>query len=363
MVDNVLYDYPQTGIANGATTTYESFQCWQYNGVKLAIYTDRDCTGYIDFSTDNSNWDSSIPFTIEANVNEVHIYKPMRKWFRIRISNASGADSTFVRMQTILSGDAILTSGLNSNIQTDADALVVRPYDYNIMIANGLIQNQAVTIKDGVVADIDTGTVPEDLWSEGGVYTGFPTGATEEGQIVIAGADTGTVWYSYLESDTSTDYTFASKAVTGAGNYDLGHNIYRCNFAYFVGSAVNVGKITIRHKTTTANVFVTIDANIGQSYCGAYTVPYGSSVFIDRWNGNMRGSTSGSLDGYVYYRAYGESYRLRFPFELQYGSLYFDEVDYLVKIPQRVDFIPRIVAASTNNLGVKFSYRVLKIKS
>lgn len=35
--------------------------------------------------------------------------------------------------------------------------------------------------------------------------------------------------------------------------------------------------------------------------------------------------------------------------------------DYLIAIPQRVDFIPRILVSSANNLAVKFSYRFVKV--
>jgi len=99
--------------------------------------------------------------------------------------------------------------------------------DFNILVAEGLFQNRQATIKDGLNLDIDTGSVPEDVTNEGGVYAGFPTGAVEAAQIVVAGADTGTVYYSYMATSTDTDYTMASKAVAGAGTYALGHNIWR----------------------------------------------------------------------------------------------------------------------------------------
>jgi hypothetical protein len=189
--------------------------------------------------------------------------------------------------------------------------------------------------------------------------------AAAAAEIVVAGADTGTVYYSYMATDTSTDYTFATKAVAGAGTYSLGHNIWRCNFAYFVANsttAFNVGDITIRHTATPANVFVVIPTGYSQSFCSAYTVPFGSSIYLDTVRGNMRGSSTGSLDGFFWYRPFGESPRLRFPFELQYGGLYFDDIDYLVKVPARTDLIPRITTSSANNLQAKISYRFIKVR-
>jgi hypothetical protein len=300
---------------------------------------------------------------VAAGANEVHRLTVTRKYFRVRFTNTSASNQTYFRLQSLAGSQHALTSALNSVIQSDADATTVRPLDFNLMVAEGLYQNRNNTIKDGINFDIDTGSVPEDITNEGGTYTGFPASPVAA-EIVVAGADTGTVYYSYMATDTDLDYTFASKAVTGAGTYSLGHNIWRCNFAYFVKNsttALNVGDITIQ-ATGGANVFCVITTGYGQSFCAAYTVPYGSSVYIDRFTGNLRGSTSGSIDGAFWYRPYGESPRYRFPFELQYGTLYFDDVDYLIKVQARTDMIPRALSSSANNLTAKFSYRLIKVK-
>jgi hypothetical protein len=349
-----------------ATFTGTGKDVSQFPAVTVAVKTDYAGTLYIEFSPDNTNWDSSLSYLVAADTNEVHRVTVTRKYMRVRFTNTSASNQTYFRLQTTLGQQTNLTSSLNSTIQADADATAVRPLDFNLMVAEGLYENRQNTIKDGLNADIDTGSTPEDITNEGGTYAGFPTGAVEAAEIVVAGADTGTVYYSYLASNTSTEYVFGSKAIAGAGTYALGHNIYRCNFAYFVSTNVavfNVGAITIRNTPTTANVFCVIDIGFSQSYCAAYTVPYGSSIYIDRFSGNVKGSTSGSLDGFIWYRPFGESPRLRFPFELQFGTLYFDDVDYLVKVPERVDFIPRIITSSANNLSAKFSYRIIKIKS
>jgi hypothetical protein len=239
----------------------------------------------------------------------------------------------------------------------------MRGIDYNQSVSDGKFSGRNFTIKDGINTDIDTGTVPEDLHDSGGAYAGFPS-TPEEGQIVVAGADTGTVYYSYMASSTDTDYTFGTKAITGAGNYDLGHNIWRCNYAYFdSGSATNVGAITIRHKVTTANVFCSILAGNGQTFCGAYTVPYASAVYIDRITASVRGTTSAvTADCFFYQRSNGASPLLRFPFVVTFGALYFDDIDYAIKIPALTDIIPRVTNVSASNTILHVSYRILKVK-
>lgn len=348
----------------GATFTGTGQDVLGFASVVVAALTDQAGTLYLDFSTDNTNWDSSLSFAVAASTNEVHRITVTRRYVRVRMTNTSASNQTYLRLQSMAGSQPALTSALNSLIQSDADAALVRPLDFNLMVAEGLYQNRSNTIKDGINSDIDTASVPEDLSNEGGAYAGFPA-AADAAEIVVAGADTGTVYYSYMATDTDTDYTFGSKAIAGAGTYSLGHNIWRCNFAYFVASTTtvfNVGDITIRHAATPTTVFCVISTGVSQSYCAAYTVPYNSSIYLDRISGTLRGSASGSLDGFFWYRPYGESPRLRFPFELQFGTLYFDDVDYLIKIPARTDIIPRIVTSSANNLYAKVSYRFIKTR-
>lgn len=352
-------------LTSGTTFTGTGEDVSNYNSLVFSCETDQVGTLYAEFSSDNSNWDSSLSFEIYAGINEVHRLTISKKYFRIRLTNTSASNQTYLRLQTLYGSHSALTSALNSIIYDDEDATIVRPLDFNLMVAEGLYYDRTNTIKEGINFDIDTGSVPEDITNEGGTYHGFVS-AAGAAEIVVAGADTGTVYYYYMATDTDLDYTFGTKTVTGAGTYSLGHNIWRCNFAYFVNTgsptSFNAGNITIRLTAAPTSVFVVIPTGYSQSFCAAYTVPYGSSVYIYKFNGNMRGSATGSLDGIFYYKPYGESPRYRFPFELQYGTLYFDDVDYLIKIPQRVDFIPRILTSSANNLSAKFSYRLLKVK-
>lgn len=355
-----------TALDNGQTFTGEYRNVSKFNSVVTAVKTDTNAILYVDFSPDGINTDSTLTFNVAANVNEVHRIVVTRPYYRIRITNNSGSNQTYLRATALLGSQSALTSTLNSQIQADADTTVVRPLDFNLLVAENLYQNRQQFIKDGFNNDIDSLSVPEDINNEGGVYAGFPLGTPETGQIVVSGADTGTVVYAFMASIDDTDYTFASFDVTGAGTYTLPHNIYRCNFAFFInttatrGTASNVGDITIRNTPTTTNVFCVIPAGYGQTFCSAYSVPAGSAVFIDRITGSVRGSTSGSMDGFFWYRGFNESPRLRFPFELQFGTLYFDDVDYLIRIPEKTDFCPRIIAASANNLQAKISYRIIK---
>lgn len=353
-----------TPLNTGATFTGTATDVSKYSSVTVACRTDQNGSMTVQFSPDGTNWDSTLTFVLTANTNEVHRIVVTRQYVRVTVSNTSASNQTFLRLQTLIGQQSALTSALNSIVQSDQDTQVVRSMDFNLMVAEGLYQNRGNTIKDGITGNITTGAVTQDVWSNGGVYTGFPS-ATAGAEIVVAGADTGTVYYSYMATDTDTDYSFGTLAITGAGTYVLGHNVWRSNFAYFVASTTtvfNVGLITMRHTATPANIFWQIPVGYSQTYCAAYTVPYRSSIYLDRINGNVRGSANGTLDGFFWYKPYNESPRLRFPFELQFGGLFFDDIDYLVKIPERVDIMPRILNSSANNLVGKISYRFVKVK-
>jgi hypothetical protein len=350
-------------LAGGATYTGTGEDVSVFASVVVASLSDVNGTLQVQFSPDNINWDSTLVYETTGAINEVHRITVTRRFMRVRYINGSTAQG-FLRLQTLLGKQQTLTSSLNSVIQADADATIVRPLDFNLMVAEGLYQNRNNTIKDGINFDIDALSVPEDLWDNGGLYTGF-VAAPVAAQINVAGADTGTVFYSYMATATDTNYTFASIAVAGAGNYALGHNVYRCNFMYFVASTnvFNVSVITLRETATPTNIFVTIPIGLSQSYCAAYTVPFGATAYIDRITTNLRANTAGSCDGYFYFKPATESPRYRFPHEYNNQYVYFDDIDYLISIPSLTDIVPRITFSSANNLVAKISYRLILRRS
>lgn len=360
-----LLNSTDTPLNTGQTFTGDVEDVSQYSAVVVACKTDQDGNLFIEFSVDGTNWDSTLTYSVRASVNEVHRIVCTRPFFRVRFINSSAGNQNYLRLSTMKGNYTALTSSLSTAIQSDADTTVVRPLDFNLLVAEGLYENRQNFVKDALTPNIASGAVTQDLWTTSGAYTGFTT-VVEEGQVVVSGADVGTLVFPYLASSDDLDYSFFTLQINGAGTYNLGINIWRSNFAYFIaanGTSFNVGNIQLRHRTTTANVFWNIDAGRSQTYCNAYTTPKNASAYIDRITGNLRGSASGSLDGYFFYKPLGESPRLRFPFELQFGSLYFDDVDYLIKIPQQVDIMPRIVTSSANNLVAKLSYRFILVKN
>lgn len=101
-----------------------------FNTITHAAKTDKAGTLYLEFSPDGSNADSSLSFSVAADTNEVHRLSCTRRYFRMRFTNTSASDQTYFRAQTLLGNHPLLTSALNSTIQSDADTIISRSILY-----------------------------------------------------------------------------------------------------------------------------------------------------------------------------------------------------------------------------------------
>jgi len=110
----------------GATFTGVGEAVWQYPSVVVACKTDQNGTLYIEFSPDNTNWDSSLSFLVTAGTNEVHRITVTRPYYRVRFTNTSGGSQTYFRLTTLFGSQTPLTSALNAPIQSDSDAIPVK---------------------------------------------------------------------------------------------------------------------------------------------------------------------------------------------------------------------------------------------
>lgn len=351
----------------GVTFTGTAEDVSKYNSLVIAAKTDQDGSLFVDFSNDGTNWDSILTFTIIASTNEVHRLTITRKYLRVRFTNTSASNQTYLRLQSTFGNQTQLTSSLSSTVQQDADALTVRTIDPEIAIAKGLFEGYSIVQKFGRNGDIDTASVPEDIWNGGGTYTGFPTGAPEEFQVFSSSAsDTGVLTFTYLPATTSTAYVTATVTLNGTTPVNTGVTGYRMHTAqYNTGSPTtfNVGTLTIRHRTTTANVFCVMPIGRSQTNVAAYTVPFGYTAHIRRLFCRVIGSTTGIVDGALWIRGTGMSPRLRRPFTSATADA-FEELPYGgITVASQSDIQVRISSASANNLDVIAGYDIILIKN
>lgn len=169
-------------------------------------------------------------------------------------------------------------------------------------VARGNVVGQTNVNFFGRNPDVDTASTPEDVWLGGGAYTGHPTGSPETIEVfsssandTSAGTGARTVQIEGLATKTSTAYTTENLTMNGTSAVTSSGTWYRINkiTVLTAGSVgTNDGTITVRHTTTTANVFAQLSAGSGRSAVGAWTVPDGTTLFI---NGLYIGGTRSLL--------------------------------------------------------------------
>jgi hypothetical protein len=222
----------------------------------------------------------------------------------------------------------------------------------------GMLPGATLLSKFGRNPDVDTGTLPEDLCTLGGAYTGFPTGTTEPLSIVSTSAsDTGNVTVFGLRSTTSTSYQTETIALNGTTPVITSNSYYRSHYMLYNNSqanGTNLGTITAKHQTTTSNVFLTAVAGMGHSQEGVYTIPFSRRGLLSqvRIQTNIVTGSSDYVSCVLWIRPYGASPRMSGPlFSTSTSGMH---TGWLapVNLPSLTDITLRITGASANNLDI-----------
>lgn len=150
-----------------------------YDSVIIAVKTDQDGTYQIQFSNDNTNWDSTLTRYYRTDqIEPPHRFTITRRYCRVIFTNTSGVAQTYLRLQTTFGTKSALNTPLDANMSQDYDAIATRPTDYKTEVALGRRQGATLWNKFGYNADVDTATDPEVVASWGGTFTPMTTART-----------------------------------------------------------------------------------------------------------------------------------------------------------------------------------------
>jgi len=166
---------------------------------------------------------------------------------------------------------------------------------YSLQIAKGDIPGTALFEKFGKIADIDIADPATDIWNGGGNYTGFPSEVetmeirSSSAADTVAGTGARTVRISNLLDATGAEMPPITVNMNGTSWVSLGATTYwrggtRIEVLTAGTGEENAGEITLRHTTTTANIFAVMPVGKNQTAIAAYTVPLGKTLYISRMN-------------------------------------------------------------------------------
>jgi len=149
----------------------------QYNSVVVAVNTDQDGTYTVQFSNDNTNWDSTLTrYYRTAQIEPPHRFTITRKYCRVVFTNTAVSNQTYLRLQTTFGEKTDLNAPLDSTLAQDYDATVVRPTEFHTEVALGRRQGSTTWNMFGYNLDIDIGTEAIQPW--GGAFAFNTTGET-----------------------------------------------------------------------------------------------------------------------------------------------------------------------------------------
>lgn len=220
--------------------------------------------------------------------------------------------------------------------------------------------------KFGNNKDIDTATVPEDLWNGGGLYTGHNAVAAETVEVFSSDANdtsAGTGARTIRIIGLDADYNEQSETVTlnGLTAVDTVNTYIRLQRALVLTAGTggaNAGTITARQKTTTANVFFVMPIGQNQTHAGAFTIPAGYTGYITQalFDINRAGTGGGAFDRSadvdIYCRPFGGVYNSKFPVSITTGNGIVKYLEAPIIVTEKTDIVLRCGSVSADNTDV-----------
>ena len=352
-----------------------------YGGIAVLAYSDvASADGGLLFqsSQDGTNWDSSLPVTLEANKREIHTLAVISKYFRVVYTNGSSAQSEF-RLETMYTpGDGKLTSRAQQQITDDYDVQLVRVVsDYGTDVGAGLNTDRSVISKFGESIGVGTGYEPVAI---GQVYqTPQASGATalrvKAGNTNDTAAGSGAREVTLEGLDETGAFVTEALATAGTSASSVTTTTWLRVFRAFVSAsgtyataAAGSHAAAIVIETTGGTVWATIDATgfpKGQSQIGVYTIPLGKVGYVREYHLSVSTSGAKTVDFIMFQRqnileASPPYSGMRAIHELLgIGSSVDFEYKIPVKLPALTDFGFMAKGASTPDASVEFTIELV----
>lgn len=240
------------------------------------------------------------------------------------------------------------------------------PIDFYFRVASGNTTNLTSVNKFGSNLDIDTGSTPETIWSNGGEYA-F---ASSSGSISVVSSSTdddqgGTGALTIKVQGLNEDYKEVEEEFTMDGTDSVLSvsnkwlKVYRAFVTSAGSTESNVGIITI---TLGALTLATIPAAEGQTQMCIFAIPAGKNGYIKSFSGAIirSGFLAGRATLGIYIRKNGVK-RLIHEIEISTdGASTFDKVFITpIKVTEKSDIYVNALSVTQNNSSVFSSLNII----
>ena len=234
----------------------------------------------------------------------------------------------------------------------------------NQKVAAGYIPDYDFHEIFGSNGDVDAATAAEDLWCNGGNYTGFPTGSAETLDLFSdaaadAAAGTGLRTVRVYGLDANYDEQILDVSLNGVTHVTTtGYTWSRVDLVHGLtagSGGVNAGTITVQHTTTTANVFTSLLPGYCTSFCAVKTIPARQVGIISRVHVTISNGAASNQEATVAIRTreYGTGcWRTHAPLIASTSTGASDDLTGGIVVPAKTDITIRILTATADGLQV-----------
>lgn len=227
----------------------------------------------------------------------------------------------------------------------------------------GRVPGHTRVTASGVNPDVDTGTIPEDIWFTGGLYPFPTTAATLEvlsDSANDAAAGTGMRTMQVIGLDVNHSEITETVTLNGTNVVALANSYLRLNRAQVVSAGslrTNAGNVTIR-ETGAGQTRGAMRAGYGIMRQAIYTVPAGSSLALTNLTVSVlrpAGASTFNATFAQFFQSPSGFYRQTL--ELSVGVGPFENVfEPSILIPEKWDVAIRCTGVTDNNTEVSASF-------
>jgi len=211
-------------------------------------------------------------------------------------------------------------------------------------IARGVRPDAYLVHKFGRNADIDTDTVPESVWSGGGLYPWSEFDSTQTLYCQSSSAD---------DDSTLTieglDDNFARQTETvtldGTTTVSTSNTFRRVFRMVYNGGTANVGTITAKTTSGSGTTVAQIDAGLAQTTMAVYTIPANHTGYLI--SGDITINAFRDIQLQFFVREFGSPFRIAHMAETR-GTYRYD-FNAPMAIPEKSDIDVRVTDVSLSN--------------
>lgn len=290
---------------------------------------------------------------------------PTLPWFTM--STRQFSDSNIWHAQNLSIIDNLLStsttdalSAYQGNILNEEIMAIYKKPPFNEAVSLGLIPGYTRVGALGNNPDVDTGTLPEDVWSGGGVYP-WPTGLVSLEVLSSSASDTsaGTGARTITLNCLDSSYVAFTQVITlnGTSVVSIPTQVFRLNSVVVasVGSnTTNVGDITVR-RTGGGITQALIPAGVSSTRQACYTVPAGFSLIMTQILFDIQsptGSIARAADMVTYFKGTSGVARKPLLLSTTNGAPYNHESDPPIFVSEKTDVSLVIISVSDNNTAI-----------